>query len=71
MFVLHEAALKIKKEKKNKKPPHKAVEINPSGLGDMFAMDTDQEMSSLTSNESRAEDFTCFQWKKDVEFFIL
>ena len=66
-FFLHEAELKIKKEKKDKKTEHFLGTAKVSVLGDMF-MDLNPEVSdSLSSCENSSdEDFVTHYKKKKM-----
>ena len=64
-FFLHEAELKIKKEKKDKKAEHFLGTAKVSVLGDMF-MDLNPEVSNSSSSceNSSDEDFVTHHKKK-------
>ena len=64
-FFLHEAEIKIKKEKKDKKAEHFLGSAKVSGLGDMF-MDLNPEVSNSSSSceNSSDEDFVTHYKKK-------
>ena len=64
-FFLHEAELKIKKEKKDKKAEHFLGTAKVSGLGDMFLdMNPDVINSSSSCDNSSDEDFVTHHKKK-------
>ena len=64
-FFLHEAEIKIKKEKKDKKAEHFLGSAKVSGLGDMF-MDLNPEVSNSSSccENSSDKDFVTHHKKK-------
>ena len=66
-FFLHEAEIKIKKEKKDKKAEHFLGSAKVSGLGDMF-MDLNPEVSNSSSScdNSSDEDFVTHYKKKKM-----
>ena len=68
-FFLHEAEIKIKKEKKDKKAEHFLDTAKVSVLGDMF-MDLNPEVSNSSSScdceNSSDEDFVTHYKKKKM-----
>ena len=62
-FFLHEAELKIKKEKKDKKSDHYLGTAKVSGLADMF-LDMNPDVKVSSSNNSSDEHFVTHHKKE-------